>query len=63
MWAAKVASALVSSRGEAAVGIEQAACPWLAARLRDFGDAHPEFATPSERFATWLARSDDEDEL
>ena len=31
---------------------------WLAERLRDFLDANPEFETPIERFATWLARLD-----
>ena len=35
---------------------------WLAERLRDFIDLNPEFETPVERFATWLARLDDEDE-
>jgi hypothetical protein len=33
---------------------------WLAERLRDFVDVHPEFETAIERFATWLARLDDE---
>jgi hypothetical protein len=30
--------------------------------LRDFIDANPEFETPIDRFATWLARLDDEDD-
>jgi hypothetical protein len=47
---------LVERRGDETVSIE-----WLAGRLRDFVDAHPEFETPVERFATWLARADDED--
>ncbi|HEX5740402.1 MAG TPA: DUF6104 family protein [Pilimelia sp.] len=34
---------------------------WLAERLRDFVDAHPEFETPVDRFATWLARLDDDE--
>jgi hypothetical protein len=34
----------------------------LAERLREFVDLNPEFETPIERFATWLARLDDEDE-
>ena len=33
---------------------------WLAERLRDFLDDNPEFETPIERFATWLARLDDD---
>ncbi len=33
---------------------------WLADRLRDFVDTHPEFETAVDRLATWLAR-DDED--
>jgi hypothetical protein len=43
-------------------GTETVTLGWLAERLRDFVDAHPEFETPTERFATWLARTDDEDE-
>ena len=35
---------------------------WLAERLRDFVDLHPEFETPVERLATWLARLEDDDE-
>ena len=31
--------------------------------MRDFVDHHPEFEPPVERLATWLARTDDEDEL
>ena len=34
----------------------------VAERLRDFVDLNPEFETPIERFATWLARLDDADE-
>jgi hypothetical protein len=30
--------------------------------LRDFVDLNPEFETPIERLATWLARVDDEDD-
>ncbi|MEV4480554.1 DUF6104 family protein [Micromonospora coxensis] len=48
---------LVERRGEEQVSVE-----WLAERLRDFVDLNPEFETPIERFATWLARLDDEDE-
>jgi hypothetical protein len=44
-------------RGEESVTFE-----WLAARLREFVDQHPDFEIPVERLATWLARLDDEDE-
>ncbi|MEN9693425.1 MAG: hypothetical protein RLZZ330_1069 [Actinomycetota bacterium] len=35
---------------------------WVADRLREFVDMNPEFEIPMERFATYLARLDDEDE-
>ena len=35
---------------------------WLAERLREFVDLNPEFETPVDRLATWLARLDDEDD-
>jgi hypothetical protein len=47
---------LQSRRGEDEVSVD-----WLAERLREFVDLHPEFETPIERFATWLARLDDDD--
>jgi hypothetical protein len=31
---------------------------WLAERLRDFVDLNPEFETPVDRLASWLARLD-----
>ncbi len=34
---------------------------WLAERLSEFVDLNPEFETPVERLATWLARLDDVD--
>lgn len=46
---------LLERRAEEQVSIE-----WLADRLQAFVDAHPEFETPIDRFATWLARDDDE---
>jgi Family of unknown function (DUF6104) len=46
---------LVQRRGEEQVSLE-----WLADRLQAFVDANPEFETPIDRFATFLAR-DDED--
>jgi hypothetical protein len=48
---------LAERRGE-----EQVTFAWLAERLKDFVDEHPEFEVPVERVATWLARLDDEDE-
>ncbi|MFI6229396.1 DUF6104 family protein [Micromonospora echinospora] len=48
---------LVQRRGEESVSVE-----WLGERLRDFVDLNPEFETPIERFATWLARLDDSDD-
>ncbi|WP_328992127.1 DUF6104 family protein [Kribbella sp. NBC_01245] len=48
---------LESRRGE-----EDVTLAWVAERLREFVDLNPEFETPIERFATWLARLDDEDE-
>lgn len=42
-------------------GDEQVTLAWLAERLRDFVDLNPEFETPIDRFATWLARLDDEE--
>jgi hypothetical protein len=48
---------LAQRRGE-----EQVTLAWLAERLKDFVDEHPEFEVPVERVATWLARLDDEDD-
>jgi hypothetical protein len=48
---------LVERRGE-----EEVSLLWLGERLREFVDLNPEFETPIERLATWLARLDDEDE-
>ena len=43
-------------------GQEQVSLGWLAGRLRDFVDDNPDFEIPIERFATWLARDDEDDE-
>jgi hypothetical protein len=48
---------LESRRGEESVTLA-----WLAERLQSFVDLNPEFETPVERLATWLARADDEDD-
>ena len=42
-------------------GAEQVSLAWLSDRLRDFVDLNPEFETPVDRLATWLARLDDDD--
>jgi hypothetical protein len=42
-------------------GQEDVTLDWLADRMREFVDLHPEFEVPVERLATWLARLDDED--
>jgi hypothetical protein len=42
-------------------GQEQVSLAWLADRLQGFVDAHPEFETALDRFATWLARDDADD--
>jgi hypothetical protein len=43
-------------------GSEEVTIEWLSERLRDFIDLNPEFETPIERFATWLARLDDDED-
>jgi Family of unknown function (DUF6104) len=43
-------------------GDEQVTFSWLAERLRDFVDLNPEFETPVERLATWLARLDEDED-
>jgi hypothetical protein len=47
---------LVARRGE-----EEVSLAWVADRLQEFVDLHPEFEVPVERLATWLARLDDAD--
>ena len=48
---------LLARRGE-----EEVSLAWLADRLQEFTDLHPEFEVPIERLATWLAREDDPDD-
>ena len=48
---------LAERRGEEQVSLE-----WLAEQLRSFVDLHPDFETPIERLATWLARQDDDED-
>jgi hypothetical protein len=47
---------LQTRRGEESVTLD-----WLAQQLQTFVDLNPEFETPVERLATWLARLDDDD--
>jgi hypothetical protein len=47
---------------EARRGDDEISYAWLAEQLRTFVDINPEFETPIERLATWLARLDDPDE-
>ena len=42
-------------------GEEQVSLSWLAERLREFVDLNPEFDTPVDRLASWLARLDEDD--
>ena len=48
---------LITRRGD-----EEVTLAWLADQLQAFVDVHPEFETPVERLATWLARLDDEED-
>jgi len=48
---------LAERRGEETVSLA-----WLAERMRQFVDAHPDFEVPVERLATWLARLDDDED-
>jgi Family of unknown function (DUF6104) len=45
---------------EARRGDEPVTVSWFAEQLRTFVDLNPEFEIPIERFATWLARLDDD---
>ena len=41
-------------------GADQVALGWLAERLRDFVDEHPEAESTVDALASWLARLDDD---
>ncbi len=43
-------------------GHEEITFEWLAEQMRTFVDLFPEFETPVERLASWLARLDDDEE-
>jgi hypothetical protein len=42
-------------------GAEEVSLSWLAERLREFIDDHPDAEPHVDRLASWLARLDDED--
>lgn len=42
-------------------GDEEVTLSWLAGKLRSFVDTNPDFETAIERFATYLARDDEDD--
>jgi hypothetical protein len=48
---------LADRRGE-----DQVTLGWLAQRLTEFIDLHPEAEASVDRLASWLARLDDDDE-
>lgn len=47
---------LVARRGD-----DDVTLGWLAEKLTEFVDLHPEHEATIERLATWLARDEDED--
>lgn len=42
-------------------GDETVTLAWVSDQLRTFVDLNPEFKTPVERLASWLARLDDDE--
>jgi hypothetical protein len=40
---------------------DQVTLGWLAERLREFVDLHPDQESPVDRLASWLARLDDDE--
>ena len=48
---------LAERRGE-----EDVTLGWLAQKLTEFVDMHPEHEAAVERLATWLARADDDED-
>ncbi len=43
-------------------GEEQVTLGWVADRIRAFVDANPDFENTMDRFATYLARDDEDDD-
>jgi Family of unknown function (DUF6104) len=48
---------LAARRGE-----DEVTLGWLAEKLTEFTDVHPEHEAAIERLATWLARDDDDED-
>jgi len=44
-------------------GEDQVTMAWLAERLRDFVNLNPDFDTPIDRLAVWLARLEDDEDF
>jgi hypothetical protein len=42
-------------------GADEVTLSWLAERLREFVDIHPESESAVDRLASWLARLDDDE--
>jgi hypothetical protein len=42
-------------------GDDEVTLGWLAERLREFIDMHPDAESPVDQLASWLARLDDDD--
>lgn len=42
-------------------GDDEVTLDWVAEQLRTFVDLNPQFETPIERLASWLARLDDDE--
>jgi len=64
LYSARTADVYFTDRGieelEERRGTEQVAVSWLAERLRDFVDEHPEAESTVDSLAVWLARLDDD---
>ena len=43
-------------------GDEEVTLGWLAEKLTEFVDVHPEYEAAVERLATWLARADSDED-
>jgi Family of unknown function (DUF6104) len=43
-------------------GDDEVTLGWLAERLREFIDLHPDMESPVDRLASWLARLDDDED-
>ncbi len=43
-------------------GDDEVTLAWVGERLQEFVDLYPDFETPIDRLASWLARLDDPDD-